>query len=284
MYLKTDQIDISLGGVSFRTYKRNTDWELTLDPSAIDGWYDGVNTRRDAVPRPNQWGDFSEPARKGSRLISLSGTATAQTPTLLQTARDKFAGILQAGGYSEMRVRSDAEDRYITVGIEGKPNWVRMGDTIAVWKLDLIAPNPRVFGPKLYAMLEDNTQAGGLDFPIMYPIDFGGAQKNNAVYIANSGNVDSWPLFTVTGDYPSGFHLKNNKGSIVSYLGLVSSRSPVTIDMAAGTAMQNGQDRSVNLSRRDWFSIPPASSIRPSFEPIQDGTGWCDIIYRDTWI
>lgn len=284
MYLQSDKITVSLDGLVFRTYKWVGDFQFILDDTAIEGWYDGVSTRRDGSMRPNQWGDFSDVGRKGSRVVTITGTAIASSSQGLQQARDKFTGLLQNGTYKQMTVATEDEVRYLTVSLEGSPSWVRMSDTVAVWKLDLYAPDPRIYGAEQTVTLGDNTVSGGLDYPLVYPISYGTGSTAPQVYITNNGNVDSWPIFRVEGNFNAGFHIKNNKGSIVTYLGMVTMTSPVTIDMAAGTAMQNGQDRSVNLSRRDWFSVGPKSSIRPTFEPIQDGPGWCDIMYRDTWI
>ena len=126
---------------------------------------------------------------------------------------------------------------------------------------------------------------GGLDYPLTYPLDFnfnGPAASTQTV--KNQGNAPAWPVFKVNGDYNAGFVIGDNAGNEVIYTGMVTSAAPVFIDMGAGTAIQNGVDKTAQVTKREWFSIPPGGTIRPDFSPRQNGVGWCDIIYRDTWI
>lgn len=286
MYLQDDYLAISIGNLkmnSFQTAKP----EFVLDPDAISGWTDGVGTKRDNTPRPISWGDFPEPSYKNARLISITGTAIARNATELQLMRDDFMGTLQHGSYEEMRVETSTgrrNARYAIVGIEGTPRWVQQHDTIATWKLDLYAPDPRIYGVEQRMTLTDTTVTGGADFPITFAFDYGSAEVPEAYQIYNYGNTQAWPKFIVTGDYFLGFEVTNGNSKKIRYEGVVTRSAPVTIDMGAGTAMQSGVDNSHLLTRRDWFSIPPNSSIQPMFYPIQDAFGWCDIIFRDTWI
>lgn len=285
MLLSKDKIHVKLGGITINSHKRlNTDWQFMLDPSGLVGWYDGTGARRDTTQRLVSNGDFPDKARHASRIISISGLAEASTSSQLSNMRDQFTRILAHGGYELMSVQDAAGIRYAEVGLSGVPSWVRQTDTFATWKIDVYAPSPEIWGVENTVVITDETLLGGLDYPLAYPMSYGTPKNNNDAYVSNKGNYRSFPIFKVTGDFPSGFHIKNNKGSIVTYTGLVSSSSPVTIDMAKGTAVQNGTDRTMLVTRRDWFSIPANSTIRPAFSPIQDGPGWCDIIYRDTWI
>lgn len=285
MYLRTDKIFVKVGGLTISSHKNLAfDKRWMLDPTALVGWYDGTDTRRESTQRTFSNGDFADSAKKGSRLISMSGLAEADTPQLLGQMRDAFTGLLSHGGYELIEITDASGPRYAEVGISGTPSWIRQTDTFATWKIDFYAPSPEIWGEKSTVVITDETLLGGLDYPLAYPMSYGTPKNNNDAYITNRGNYRTFPTFKVTGDFPSGFHVKNNKGSIVTYSGLVSSASPVVIDMAKGTAIQNGSDRTTFITRRDWFSIPAYGTIRPAFEPIQDGPGWCDIIYRDTWI
>jgi phage-related protein len=117
-----------------------------------------------------------------------------------------------------------------------------------------------------------------------YPVNYGGGIKVQAISISNDGNTESWPVFKVTGDFFLGFSITDGGNNKITYNGIVTMTDPVTIDTGAGTATQGRTDKSVNLSSREWFSIPAGKSIQPIFLPKQDAAGWCDIMYRDTWI
>lgn len=286
MFLKNDKIIIRVGGLVFYSHFDNNLSHFRLDPTAIQGWTDGVDVRRDTSVRPTSWGDFSETGRLSSRLITISGTAIAQDHFELQRMRDAFMKICVDGDYSEMSLETGTSVRYATVTLGGKPNWVQIIDKAAAWKIDLYAPDPRIYGAeeRLPMKATDDT-TGGLDYQLSYPLDFNNASDPLAYGAAtNNGNVECWPKIIVTGDYPQGFSVSNNRGGLVTYTGQVTLSSPVTIDMGKGSVTQGGVDKSILLSRRDWWSILPGETVEPAFIPVQVGVGWCDILFRDTWI
>jgi len=285
MFLKNDKIVATINDVAMRSYRLSgISGQLILDPVAIVGWTDGTSVRRDATPRPTSHGDFSERATMSARVISLSGTAIAGSPSELQSLRDSLLGTLGNGNYGTLSVETTAGIRYATVGLEGTPSWTILTDNVAAYKIDLYAPDPYLYGPERITPAGANSVQGGLAFPLAYPLNYNIIGGDAAQVIANAGNAPAYPKFRVTGDYLSGFTLTDNLGNFVKYDGMVTFSAPVIIDMAGGYAHQNGVDKTTLVSRRDWFAIPPKSSIQPLFTPIQNGSGWCDIIYRDTWI
>lgn len=285
MYLKNDKIVVTIKNVVMRSSCITTK-HFVLDPTAIIGWTDGTAARRDATPRATSNGDFSEKASMSSRLISLSGSAVGKDREELQELRDTFTGLLADGEYTQIAVETSIDTRYATVGLEGTPSWVQQSDTVAIWRLDLYAPDPYIYGVERSIHLGATTDVGGgLSYPLTYPINYN-AQNQTAVnpYINNKGNVPAWPLFVVTGDYFSGFTITDGRDRKVSYTGSVSYYAPVVIDMAKGTATQSGVDKSIYVSERGWFAIQPNQSINPAFSPVQNASGWCDILIRDTYI
>lgn len=285
MYLKTDKITVTLGDVVLTSHLNfQLEQQFNLDPTGISGWLDGTSTRRLTTARPNGNGDFVERSYMDSRIISLSGVAMAKTPAAIRNLRDIFMGIFSNGGYREISVQLGSEVRYATAGLEGKPSWIVLNDNNAAWKIDLYAPDPFIYGAEKIVQTEANVTSGAMAYPLTYVLDYSLIKPEAAQSISNRGNAEAWPKFRVVGNYYSGFTISNNLNKKVTYNGLVTTQSAVTIDMATGTAMQNGVDKTTLVSDRGWFSIAPQETIRPSFIPIQNGSGWCDIIYRDTWI
>jgi hypothetical protein len=283
VYLKNDKLIITLGELTITSY--NTDLPcFTVDPTAIVGWTDGADVRRNVTNRPTSYGDFPQPALNGSRLITVTGTAVADSVVRLKQMRDTFIGILSDGVYKQLTVTDTYGPRWAMVDSGSRPNWVQQNDTSAVWKMDLYAPDPRIYGMSKTLTLPGAPVVGGLSYDITYPMDYGMASVNQYQYLNNAGNSASWPVFKITGDYFAGFTITDNLGNVITYSGSVSRSAPVTIDPSTGSATQNGSDRSTFITSRQWFSIPPNSTILPSFSPAQSVYGWCDIIYSDTWI
>jgi hypothetical protein len=283
MILQRDILNLTIGSTVFRSSPYMNP-QFVFDDNALVGFYDGVNVKRTEAVRPNQWGDFSEPGLFGPRTLTLTGTAVADSALQLHEMRDEFTSLLAHGGYEEIEIENASGHRYLTVALSGSASWVQKIDTAAVWKLELYAPDPRMYGPQRIAQISDGASFGGLNFPLSYPLSFGGPVTQPALTIENNGNTESWPVFVVTGEYHSGFKIWDGLNNFINYDGIVTNQSPVKIDTLRGTATQDGVDKSTLLSRRDWFSIPPNSSISPRFLPVQGASGWCDIMYRDTYI
>lgn len=283
MILQKDNLFVTIGGTVFRSSKYMNP-QFVFDEEALKGFLDGVNVKRTEAARPNHWGDFKEPGLLGPRNLTLTGTAVADSPDQLMELRDEFSAILTHGGYEEIQIQTSSTIRFLNVALAGSSSWVQKLDNVALWKLELYAPDPRMYGEQRSVQITDYTISGGLKFPLRYPMSFGGPIVTQSISIANEGNAKSWPVFKVTGDYSNGFKVTDGLNAIIQYDGLVTRQAPVYIDTARGTAHQNGVDNSNLLSRRDWFYIPPYSSIAPRFMPNQDAFGFCDIMYRDTWI
>lgn len=283
MILKEDNLIVTINNTIFRA-KPFANPQFVFDPDALQGFLDGVDIKRNTTARPNQWGDFQEKTLLSSRRMTMTGTAIATSPAQLLSMRDEFTGLLVNNEYTEISIQNSTTTRYVTVSLDSQPAFIQQTDKHASWKIDLYAPDPRIYGPIRNVQLNDGTISGGLDYPMDYPVNYGGDIVVQSLFLTNGGNTDSWPKFKVTGDFFSGFSITNNAGSIITYDGIVTMSAPVIIDTATGTATQNGTDKSTMISRREWFSIPPNTTIQPLFLPKQDAVGWCEIIYRDTWI
>lgn len=289
MYLKNDRLVVTIKNVVFRSSKTGTEGQYILDTNAITGWADGASTRRDATVRPVSSGDFSEPYTFTSRLISLTGTAIASSRQELQSLRDKLVGLFAPHEYTTISVETSVDTRFATVGLEGAVAWVQQSDKVAIFKIDLYAPDPHIYGKESRTQAGVHVVSGGLTFPLKYRLSYNASEQTINRTVTNNGNAVSYPVFVAIGDFYSGFSVKTGfGGQTVTYSGMVTTQAPVIIDMAKGTATQNGVDKTVLVTERQWFGIPPATTIYPTFEPLsggfQAGTGRCDIIYRDTWI
>jgi hypothetical protein len=289
MYLKTDKLVVTIKDTVFRSYKTGTGGQFVLDPTAITGWNDGADARRDTTVRPVSSGDFSEPYTFSSRLISLTGIAIAPSRQELQVLRDKLIGLFSPSEYATISVQTSVDTRYATVGLEGSVSWIQQADKFASFKIDLYAPDPHVYGVEKRAQAGAYVVSGGLRYRLTYPLNYHYSEQAVNRTVTNNGNATAYPLFVAVGDFYSGFSVMTGFGGRkVTYTGMVTTSAPVTIDMARGTATQNGVDKTVLVTKREWFGIPPKSTIFPVFDPLagnsQAGSGRCDIIYRDTWI
>jgi hypothetical protein len=289
MYLKNDRIVATIKDLTFRSFRQGTAAQYVLDPTALTGWDDGTNIRRDATLRPVSNGDFTEPYTFSSRLIAFSGTAIAPDKAGLQMLRDRLTGVLAQNEYATLGVETSSATRYATVGLEGKVEWIQQLDNVASFRVEFYAPDPHLYGIEKRAQAGAYVVSGGLTYPLKYRLDYNYDEQAINRTVTNDGNAISYPIFIAMGDFNSGFTVMSDfGGKKVTYTGMVTKQSPVIIDMAHGTAMQHGVDKTALVTDRDWFGIDPHTTIFPRFSPVAGNetgiSGWCDIIYRDTWI
>lgn len=285
MYLKNDKIVMTVGNTTFYSHKIVPTPIFLFDQTALIGWLDGADIKRNSSPRPTSDGDFPERMNFSSRMIIATGIAIANSIQQIHDMRDEFIGLLAHKEYYPISVTDNSGTRFSTVSLGNKSGWIQETDTTAVWKLELYAPDPYIYGYPQKTTFGADIFKGGLSFPLGYPLDF---DNNNVIQgdkvITNRGNATMWPTFIVRGEFYTGFSISDTSGKKVTYNGMVTTSDPVLIDMAKGTATQSSTDKSYFLSDRNWLSVPPKGSNAFDFNPLQNGTGWCEAIYQDTWI
>lgn len=254
-----------------------------FDPDAISGFDDSADVRRDTAARPWSDGDFTAKGRFSSKVISITGVAVARNPRELHTMRDRLVGVLAHGEYTTVGFSNASMTRYMSVGLGNAVSWVTITDTYAKFKIDLYAPDPLQYGAQKRTQVTSvGTGGAGLQYPLRYRLSFGTVSRFQNVTIKNLGNHIAWPTYTIRGDYFNGFRIKVS-GRTIEYNGPSTHSAPVVIDTERGVAMVNNSDTSNRLDEREWTSIPAGGSIQPTFHPIQEGDGWMEVKWRDTW-
>lgn len=129
--------------------------------------------------------------------------------------------------------------------------------------------------------------AGGLQFKnsvLIYPLQWGKQSVvNNTCSTYNRGTIVSYPVITVSGDFPTGFSITNQQtGEKLSYSEPVNWGSPVIMYCSTRTASSNGVDVTRNLSERGFPSVPPRGDLSLSFSA--HGVGTCEVVVRDAYI
>ena len=270
---------------------------FVFDPDAIVGMDDTPEIRRDTVDRPWSHGTFFDRGFYASRLVTMSGHALAKTPQELYKMRDTLVHLFRTGETQWVSFYSENGTgvRHIRAALGGRITWTQMTDTYAQWRFDLYAADPRAYSNMRYSTIYPVEATGaGIHYPLLnstdtsvYIVDYNLDHRSiptNAV-LNNEGNEEAWPVFKVYGSFATGFSIRSS-GKIITYTGGTSRNTPVVIDTFAGTATYGTGDRSYNLTRRDWMSIPAYGSTSLSYHPnlVNDESTWVDVEWRSTWI
>lgn len=153
------------------------------------------------------------------------------------------------------------------------------------WSLDLIAPDPCLYGAPQSALLIQQGIGVGQRFPQFAEEDGGvmsyGAAVAQHATLTNTGNAAGYPTYVIIGNLPSGFTIAQGAG-LVRFDGACTADAPVTVDMA-GSVTVGGQDRTWLCGEARWAGILPGESINPTFDAPQ-GTGTCTATISPTWI
>lgn len=140
------------------------------------------------------------------------------------------------------------------------------------WQIPLRTTTPYVYGPLQQVQIAPRSATYGLQFPLFQPdyLDWGDTrwQRNT---LSNNGNQPAWPTIYLEGNSPAGCHIDDGRGHRVTYRGPIG-RSKVVLDFESGTARTSGGDTNEFVTRRDWWSVAPGSSVAPTITPIQDDT------------
>lgn len=224
-----------------------------------DGWLGSVGARNEKLNRPARHGAYAAPAYLEARAFTIAGKAVGKTEAgTLATARaisalladgapDQFQWADPSGGYGAMVQR------------DGPPKIRLLTPTVFEWSLTFYAPDPRRYGTTVNRQVGLRTPAGGLAYPLAYPLDYGAIPTGGRVTFVNSGTASTEPIITVTGPFASGFEITYAEtGRRLRYEATVGS--DLVIDCGAGTVTAQGQERAMYLTVREWFSVPAGAT------------------------
>lgn len=136
---------------------------------------------------------------------------------------------------------------------------------LAPASLQWIASDPRVFEmPASLVTTGLAVAVGGLEFPLVFPLDMGEGTIEGTMSLTNSGNADAWPTFLITGPAtkPSIINSTNGRSLIFKDATVIPAGQTWEVNTHHRTVTVSGTDISRNseLLIRQWFPIPPGET------------------------
>ena len=241
-----------------------------------DGFLDMPPTRSTTAPRPGRRGVFTTPDYDDGKLYSIVADVVAAAGVTFADA----VAALTAGTYPQETLRPlrfqlpglgvrtvfvQCRKRVIPVDVAYE---FGMSSKCAVqW----FAPDGRQYGPSLSLAAGLRSGGTGLDYPLVYPLLYGTAPVGGVVTFTNTGNAAAEPVITVTGPLAQGFEIvRVETGRRLRYQAIVGS--DLVLDCGAGTVTTQGQQRAVNLTVREWFTVAPGAVATFSFSTLGSET------------
>lgn len=250
------------------------------------GLYGGLGVR---VDKQDRLTDGTVPARiartgrawtAGGRIIGLSDQGVVEWALriggLFGGSDNDSTGLLEI---TQRDLQLHAE-----VQLDGEPKIDAARDLgYVVWEMPLYSPDPHLYGAARTMQLRPVDAGAGFVWP-GFADGFAdwGVSGGDEAQLTNAGNAAALPTVTVTVDDGSGFRLSSGARS-VEWVGACSRSVPVVVDMA-GRVLVGGVDRSAQLVRREWLSVPPRGVVSMSLSTLSGGGGSAIATVRDTWI
>lgn len=235
----------------------------------LDGWSLGGGVSTNFAPRPTAHGEFDGPVYRRSRIITIGGTCIADSPALAEDAIEALGATLADGRMGTLSVQTPTRTLSADVRLSDTPQASWLTPRVFRWALQFTAPDPRKYGlTNVGETSLPSSATSGLIFPLAGPVfDFGSLLSDGRISLSNNGTAPSEPVFTVTGPLASGFEVTHlETGRRLRYPLTVGS--PIVLDCREGRATTDGQERTGNLSVREWFVVPPRSSATFRFSTL----------------
>lgn len=263
--------------------------DFYITDEGIEGWFSNPTAKVSASERTT--GDGTHKVLESGVLYN-SRTVTFSTYVLGEDRTSVVDGIKKLLYFSKKIIRIyvyDAEDctycdGYVKFDVDKSwdVNYAKVSVTV-------VCQDPvRLSKSTSVGYMEPSPDpAGGLQFKnsvLIYPLQWGKQSVvNNTCSTYNYGTIVSYPVITVSGDFPTGFSITNQQtGEKLSYSEPVNWGSPVIMYCSTRTASSSGVDVTRNLSERSFPSVQPGGDLSLSF--LAHGVGTCEVVVHDAYI
>lgn len=229
-------------------------WKTTGD---LEGWWSSPEPKGEEAAREAADGDFETPVYYQARYVTITGSLRSADHERQHQAMNRFSALVQRK--SRLQVAGHGSSQWADVVRASALKMVPITDTYAQWQVRVKARDPRKYG-------ESNRFAtpSAVTIPVFH-----------------RGNYDAWPVFTITGNMPSGYGLwLGGRGFLVTRP--LTSGSHV-VNYRDGRLRVGGSFISGGVGTANLNSIPPGSGSSFQLVPVS-GSGAATIDVFDTYI
>jgi len=226
-------------------------------------------------PRPLAHGDFTpDTPWRTSKVISLEGWYQGATRTDALLMRRRMTGALAADGLT-ITVTDELGPTSRAVSVRGAP----LPEPVEArfeFAIDMLAVDPRRYGPATTVATGVPVGGGGLAFPFAFPAAFAPGGSDGRIRVENPGETDTYTVLEVTGGMSDGFSITEvGTGRELRVERFIPVDSTVTLNSRTGSVTIDGpaNDISGYLIRSDWPTIPAGAQTTFQFLPLGTTTG-----------
>lgn len=266
-----------------------TVWHL----GKVVGWQTAPGLRLSLTDRPAAHGSFDGPAYLDPRVVTITGTAIAVDYVSARRSRDVMTSVLgdptmglqtmtvYAREYTPMQAQVRRSD-------EAKTSERGKDGVTFDWSLIVVAPDPLRYSTSLQSPSVGlpNAGAGGLVFPLTFPLTFGAGAAGGDLPVTNNGTIATWPVLRITGPVtgPSITNLTTGQSLVFASTFSVPAGQTMTIDSRERLVDLVGIPRRGDLITAQWFQlITGDQTLRFTAVSSYDPAAQLVCEYREAW-
>lgn len=126
---------------------------------------------------------------------------------------------------------------------------------------------------------------GGLTFPLVFPLTFESSGSTGQVTIYNNGNIESYPILTITGLMTNPLIRNATTGETFQLTYTSTVNDTIVIDMAARTVTLNENTNLLGnvVDGSDWWTLTPGANMVALSTSSTADTGTLGLSWRDAF-
>jgi hypothetical protein len=198
-------------------------------------------------------------------------------PDAITALRSTLMGLKQLSpGWNVTITDGELGPRTAHVELAGKITFdTSKSDVVADFSIPLMMKDPHSYGPTITKSTGLPVTGGGLEFPLVFPLDFHTSGTSGRIITTNLGETETVSSLSVTGGMSGGFSLICIElGYEIRLERQIPDGSEVTIDMRTGQAFIDAESAvSGFLTSRQWWTNPPGETRTIQFNSIGAVTG-----------
>lgn len=153
--------------------------------------------------------------------------------------------------------------------------------------VEFVASDPRIYdATQQTGSAGANIAAGGMSFPVGFPLSFsGGAGSSGVISASNAGSLTTYPQATIQGPCTNPVIWNDTLGLYVKFAITLASSDQLAIDFRQKTVVLNGtaSRRSSLVPGSTWWGLPPISTSQIRFTADSASGASLGLAWRSAW-
>lgn len=151
--------------------------------------------------------------------------------------------------------------------------------------IQLFATDPLIYSDdELTATITLAQDPGGMTFPLVFPLVFGGGGSYGSAIVTNDGNADAPVVIRINGPVTNPTVRNVTTGQSLGFTATIASGDYLLVDTLNRTVLLNGTaDRYSYLTNPQWWRLAPGDNEIRYFAAITSAST-AVITYRSAWL